>query len=488
MGQFLTFNAEGATGSTLTPLPHGWYQGMLGVGVVGAISFGTSIVLFLYMTYAMIGRYRCPRQAHRLEEQAATPQTTPDLSLGLDVKYLVTSQGSSRPNSKTNIDQLFSEEAIKTRSASPDNGKPDERPLEPEPDASPTSNPFLILIYNLLVADAISALEFMLNLVWISSDGIFVPSAACELQGLAAGAGVIAPSIFLTVIAMHTYLVTVRGYKIEQRGMRWCLGFAWGVTLLMPMLGLAISRNGEGKGGWYVRGDTWCSANDEWEKLRLYTEYAPVMLCIATTVGFYLLIGLSLLRRKTLGRHMPSPSVTSESRRELSGHHPAFFVYPLIYLATMAPVGISRVLIMGGRELEAKYYFVSASILASQGFLNCLLWTVTIMVLSREDIESFGLDRFMRTPDDRVFGNIVYIQGASRADKPREIVQPKRSHRGFVRMASVLGSETRRGRLQRSSSQLSLRHHSAQPQGGIQLETITTIIVEDGKSADHLKP
>lgn len=188
---------------------------------------------------------------------------------------------------------------------------------------------------------------------------------------------------------------------------------------------------------------------------------------------------------------MPSPSVTSESRRELSGHHPAFFIYPLIYFATMGPLGVCRVLIMTGRELGPVYYFVCASIIASQGALNCFLWTATIMVLSREEIEKFGLDQFIRTPDDRVFGNIVYIQGGSRADEPREVAQGERSRRGFIRMASVLGhesrSEARRGRLERSSSQLSLRHHSVQPQRGIQLETITTIIVEDGTPADQIR-
>lgn len=215
----------------------------------------------------------------------------------------------------------------------------------------------------------------------------------------------------------------------------------------------------------------------------------PVIICLIITVALYVLIGISMFRNKCSGRHLPSPSVSSDSRRELSGHHPAFFVYPVVYLVTMAPLGICRLMIMAGAQLDAIYYFVCASIIAAQGFLNSLLWTLTIMFLSREEIVNFGLDHFMRTPDDRVFGNIVYIQGGSRGEEPRDIAQPKRSHRGFVRMASVLGDDGRgdaeRGRMQRSSSQMSLRHPSVQPHGGIQMETITTIIVEDGKPASR---
>lgn len=259
MGHHLTFSPQGPPRSTLSPLPDGWIQGMLGVGVIGAISFASTTILFLYMTYAMVDWHRRPRHAQRLDGRAASVQTTPDLSLGLDVKYLVASQGSSRPTSNTNIDQLFAEETAKTRSASPEDNKAGHVQVEVEPVTLPTSNPFLILIYNLLVADAISALEFMLNLVWVSSDGIFVPSSTCELQGLAAGVGAVAPSTFLAVIALHTYLVIVWGYKIRQNSLRWCIGFAWSFVILMPLLGLGISRNGEGNGGWYIRGDTWVS-------------------------------------------------------------------------------------------------------------------------------------------------------------------------------------------------------------------------------------
>ncbi|KAH7026533.1 uncharacterized protein B0I36DRAFT_330840 [Microdochium trichocladiopsis] len=329
----------------------------------------------------------------------------------------------------------------------------------------------------------------MLNLVWVSEDGVFAPSTACTLQAVAGSAGAFAPSMLLAVIALHTYLVIVWGYKIQKTALRCCLCIAWGLIIVIPLLGLAISRNGEDHGGWYVRGDTWCSANSLYERLRFWVEFMPVIICLITTIVLYCWIGLSMFRNKCSGRHLPTPSVTSDSRRELSGHHPAFFVYPLIYLFTMGPLGICRLLIMAGRELDPVYYFVGASIIAAQGFLNCLLWTTTILFLSREEIEKIGLDHFMRPPDDRVFGNIVYIQGGSRADEPRDLSQSKRSHRGFVRMASVLGDdgrdETGRGRMQRSSSQMSLRHNSAQPQGGIQMETITTIIVEDGKPASR---
>lgn len=255
----LSFKNDGPLESTVSPLPYGWAPGLLGVGIAGALSFASTTVLFLYMTYAWINWNRQPKKALRLGQEDNNQPKSPDLSLGLDVKYLVSSQGNSRAGSNTNVDKLFSAEAAKPRAGSLEDTSAEPVVGQADLAAAEPTNPFLVLIYNLLIADGISSLEFTLNLVWVSRDGIFVPSAACTLQAVAAGAGAFSPSVFLAIIALHTYLAVVWGVKIGQGLLRWCLVGAWGFIVLMPLLGLAISRNGEGNGGWFVRGDTWVS-------------------------------------------------------------------------------------------------------------------------------------------------------------------------------------------------------------------------------------
>jgi len=255
----LSFNNDGPLESTLSPLPYGWAPGLLGVGIAGALSFASTTILFLYMTYAWINWNRQPTKARRLGQEDDNQPKSPDLSLGLDVKYLVSSQGSSRAGSNTNVDKLFSAEVAKPRADSLEDTSTGQVVVHTDLAAAEPTNPFLVLIYNMLIADGISSLEFMLNLVWVSRDGIFVPSTACTLQAVAAGAGAFSPAVFLAIIALHTYLAVVWGVKIGQGLLRWYLFGAWGSIMLLPLLGLAISRNGEGNGGWYVRGDTWVS-------------------------------------------------------------------------------------------------------------------------------------------------------------------------------------------------------------------------------------
>lgn len=255
--------------ATLYPLPDGWAHGMLAVGLVGACSFAASTTLFLYISYWLVDWHRQPRASRAIVDNDNnnndTTPNVPDLSLGLDPKYLVAAQ-ETNPSSLSAIKRSTSHQSFSnTPPPSPRLG--DSRKISAnQPGAVHVSNPFLILIYNLLIADAISALEFTLCLAWVAGNGIFAPSPTCTLQGLIASVGVIAPAFFLTVIATQTYLAVVWGYKVEQRGLRWCLCGTWSLLILFPVLGIAITQNGKDYGGWYVRGDIWVS----WERLPHY--------------------------------------------------------------------------------------------------------------------------------------------------------------------------------------------------------------------------
>ena len=78
-----------------------------------------------------------------------------------------------------------------------------------------------------------------------------------------------------------------------------------------------------------------------------------------------------------------------------------------------------------------------------------------------------GLDQFtfMRTPEGRNLGNIVYVQGGQ--DKWKRQSWHSKKDKGWWRLGD------------RNSSQPSLPSQQPQSEGGIQMDIVTTVVVDD---------
>lgn len=96
-----------------------------------------------------------------------------------------------------------------------------------------------------------------------------------------------------------------------------------------------------------------------------------------------------------------------------SGHHPAFLIYPFIYLLVTGPLATGRMLTMAGYNVSMTFYLFAGALSASHGFLNVALWSTCILIMGHKEQESLGLDRFMRTPKERTYGNMIWIQGGN---------------------------------------------------------------------------
>lgn len=209
-----------------------------------------------------------------------------------------------------------------------------------------------------------------------------------------------------------------------------------------------------------------CWINDEYEQLRLVTHYLYIFLAIIFTSLLYIAIFFSLrarlvdsksafvgdndrsrrpaLKRKaSLFSVMSSSSLSPSSPRESpvdttprinADHHPAFLIYPIIYVLCTMPLAIARIAAMTGVHVPLGFFCVAGALIVSNGWLDVLLWGTTrhTIVFGRlEDADALGLDTFdfMRTPSDRRFGNFVWVQGASnmqtgRADEPTRRSRP----------------------------------------------------------------
>jgi hypothetical protein len=207
----------------LSPLPIVHRRGLIGIAVLSALSFVSCSAVLLHLTVKLtrwcLGSWKQSRNA------AAGPASpTVDLALGLAERHFVG-----------------------------DNVKPGQPPKRKR--AHP--NQFLILIYNLLLADIHQAASFLLNAVWVGKDGIEVRTSICWAQAWLVQVGDVASSLFITAIAVHTYLAIVRNYTPPQWAVYTAVVSLWVFNYLLMVLGLAITDNGKEVGGFFVRASAW---------------------------------------------------------------------------------------------------------------------------------------------------------------------------------------------------------------------------------------
>lgn len=236
---------------TITPLPPVLRDGLTVVAVLAFISLFTSSVLFIHLTFKLVrysikrarNKSRCRQLARGLDNHM---RSSMDLNLGLNGLHL---RGASRsyPSSLSAVelkDKLYGREEKRER----------------RKEILPAPNQFVVLLYNLLLADMHQAVAFFFNVVWVARDGIFVRTNACFTQGLFISNGDLASSCFIATIALHTYLTVVRNYKPPEWALNaWIVGM-WVFVYTMTLSGITSTDNGRMAGGYYVRATAWvCS-------------------------------------------------------------------------------------------------------------------------------------------------------------------------------------------------------------------------------------
>ncbi|GAB1319122.1 Glucose receptor Git3 N-terminal domain-containing protein [Madurella fahalii] len=253
----------------LVPLPVGHRQGLMAVTIFASLSFASSTAVLLYLTVKLVrwhlGRWREFRQP--VEEPTSLPV---DLSLGLAERHFAGDESKQRVSSTR-------------KKAHP--------------------NQFLVLIYNLLLADIHQAGAFMLNVSWLGRNGIVIRTPVCWAQGWLVSTGDLSSSLFIGAIAIHTYLAVVWKYTLPQWVVYATVVALWVFNYFLFILGIVITRNGKDGGGFYVRAAGWCWINIRYENLRLHLHYLWIFITLALTSILYTLIFISL--RKNRHRHPP---------------------------------------------------------------------------------------------------------------------------------------------------------------------------------------
>ncbi|GKT40216.1 uncharacterized protein ColSpa_00397 [Colletotrichum spaethianum] len=467
---------------TLAPLPDVLHRGLTAVSFFGFLSFISTTALFFVLTYRLIKWYFAPAPGR--------PQRMTD---------------------ELNADTVLAEEMGLPETLYPAGGKENSAKRD-------APNQFLMLIYNLLLADIQQSLAFLLNASWLSKNAIVVGSTTCWAQGWFISTGDLASSAFITTIAVHTYLSVVRDYKLPTWAFWTMVGSVWFFIYALAVVGIIITNNGAADGGLYVRAAAWCWVNVRYEAMRLYLHYLWMFVSFFVTAVLYILI-FNHIRRTDSSLQLPSSSnntTSSDSKsnrgRKLShkhhlsqseptqssygdapaetpsnaGHHPAFLIYPIIYILCTAPLALGRVITMAGKQIPLEYFCLAGAMIASNGWLDVLLFSTTRHVIifnASPDYEETGLETFafMRTPANRRYGNMVWVQGAG--STPQNLTSDEGTGGWLWKLfrKGRRGADTKRDRRRsgahRSISQESLRRRGGNMEG-IQMETVTTVVVE----------
>ncbi|POS69125.1 integral membrane protein [Diaporthe helianthi] len=453
---------------SITPLPAVYRRCHAAMLALGVLSLVTTSLLVLHITCRLIRwKLNDARPSQEIQPHRVTNSTTDahiDLSLGLsEAQYFQTRQkqaaveaavtASTQEPVSVHVDPLSRRDTGQTALS--------HRPKPP--------NPLLLLIYNLLLSDICLSAAYMNNAVWLQRDMVEVGSAACHAQGWIVSFGCLATSGFLFTISIFSYLGIIRGRKPTTSVVVTACAVVWVLSILIPSLGLFFVDVDE----FYRRQVLWCWVSEEHRLWRL-TVYIWGFTAMLGTFFLYSIIFYRLWRENRSSRFMPRrpDSVTSSSRAwaddstplRPSGHHPAFLVYPCIYLFTATPLIIGS--LIPALERVPVFMGISGALLAATGLLDSILWSFIIVFSDKTDIRNTGLDQFtfMRTPEGRNLGNIVYVQGGQ--DKWKRQSWHSKKDKGWWRLGD------------RNSSQPSLPLQQHQSDGGIQMNIVTMVVVD----------
>jgi len=101
-------------------------------------------------------------------------------------------------------------------------------------------NQYIVLIYNLVLADLQQSLAFLICIKWIAEDKISADTAACFLQGLWLQIGDPASGLFVLAIAIHTFLLVAMGRKLSHRVFVAGVVGIWAFIAILVIVPLAV--------------------------------------------------------------------------------------------------------------------------------------------------------------------------------------------------------------------------------------------------------
>ncbi|EER27098.1 hypothetical protein CPC735_024340 [Coccidioides posadasii C735 delta SOWgp] len=246
-------------------------------------------------------------------------------------------------------------------------------------------NQYIILIYNLLIADFQEALGFLLSIEWIARNHISVESPTCPAQGWLLQIGDPASGIFVTAIAVHTFLLVVMGRKMSHRTFIFFVVGLWAFCLLLVLTPTAMYGRKT-----FAPSGAWCWIDEEFEAARLWGHYLWIFVAEFGSIAMYSIL-FFYLRRQLSASPLISGGQKEHLRRlrRVTGY---MVLYPLAYIVLSLPLAAGRMAMARGDKLSVVYFCVAGALIASSGFVDVVMYAMTRRALI-VDSQPSNIDR-----------------------------------------------------------------------------------------------
>ncbi|KAL7627892.1 hypothetical protein AAE478_002087 [Parahypoxylon ruwenzoriense] len=268
-------------------------------------------------------------------------------------------------------------------------------------------NQSIVLIYQLILADFLQALGFLISFHWVSQREIIGPNGTCFAQAWLIQLGDVASALFVLAIAVHTTYQVVLSRRLSYTSFLYSILGLWGLSILLTVLAPII-------GGRFVFQNTgvWCWISAENEALRLGLHYIWIFIVEFGSIIIYA-IGFYYLYRVKRADAIMIQGSSSESLRKA---RTAMLAYAIVYTILTLPLAAGRMASMSGNQLSDEYYLFAGALFTCSGWVDTLLYTITRRALLFDELNVYGRRTGANAGNPSSHGNGTGFQRQSSTD------------------------------------------------------------------------
>ncbi|KAJ0426185.1 G protein-coupled glucose receptor regulating Gpa2-domain-containing protein [Aspergillus carlsbadensis] len=234
-------------------------------------------------------------------------------------------------------------------------------------------NQYVVLIFNLLLADIQQATAFLMCLHWVSKGAVYYPSAACVLQGWWIQIADPGSGLFVIAIAMHTGAVVLRGRQLPYGAFVFCVVALWAFIIALGIIPVALYRSET----FVISEAGWCWISPEHENERLWGHYIWIFLAEFGTLVLYGILFFYLRRRMLQAAELRQNHTHTDNLHRLNRVVIYMVIYPLAYLLLSLPLAAGRMSSARHVIPSMAYFAVAGSLMALSGLVDAVVYTIT---------------------------------------------------------------------------------------------------------------
>ncbi|KAG9307574.1 hypothetical protein G9A89_023139 [Geosiphon pyriformis] len=196
------------------------------------------------------------------------------------------------------------------------------------------------LVLNLMFADWMQSVGFMMSLNWIAQSSIET-NLYCTLQGIFINFGDVASGLMVTAICLHTYMEVVHFYQ-PKWFFRTSIMLIWSFSLCTSIAGIFFQTPGIPFYG--DAGGMWCWISSHYSLYRILFHYGIILILLIIIIVLYgIMFSFVYQRNKSISTKCPQRVLDKTGKR--------LIFYPVIYFFLVFPLALHRVLLYMGVKL-----------------------------------------------------------------------------------------------------------------------------------------